>query len=70
MKKYAWAKSEVDAVVRDADKYVDNAETLWNNVVAEGLPRFYHNGEALDPSRVCAAIVNSTSRLNTETIRI
>ncbi|NLG53175.1 MAG: hypothetical protein GX541_04290, partial [Clostridiales bacterium] len=51
VKKYAWAKSEVDAVVRDADKYVDNAETLWNNVVAEGLPRFYHNGEALDPEQ-------------------
>ncbi|NLG52547.1 MAG: hypothetical protein GX541_01020, partial [Clostridiales bacterium] len=51
IKKYSWAKAEADAVINTADKYADNTDILWNLIVAEGLPRFYHNGEAADPEQ-------------------
>lgn len=51
MKKYAWAESEVNSAIKAADVYVDQVDTLWNLVVPEGLPRYYHIGEKYDPEK-------------------
>ncbi len=47
--RYDWAKREVEAVKKNADKYVENLETLYERMIPEGLPRYYHVGHKYDP---------------------
>lgn len=49
--KYPWATAETDAVIKAADRYVDRYDEIWNLVVAEGLPRYYHVGYKYDPDK-------------------
>ena len=62
-KKYSWAKEKVEAAKTKADKYVDEADKLWNIIVPEGLPRYYHVGHKYDPDkfkcRYCGANVGA-----------
>ena len=39
IEKYDWAKAMRDAAVETADAYVDKAETLWNMVPSQSIPR-------------------------------
>jgi len=47
---YAWAREQADAVCRLADDYAMQAERIYELIVAEGLPRYYHTGHTLDPN--------------------
>ncbi|HBN85446.1 MAG TPA: hypothetical protein DDZ89_16570, partial [Clostridiales bacterium] len=48
---YSWAKTERDQYLVEANKAVNSIDRLYESVVAEGLPRYYFVGEALDPER-------------------
>ncbi|MBQ2743972.1 MAG: heparinase II/III family protein, partial [Oscillospiraceae bacterium] len=50
-KRYSWAKDEVKAVKEAADKYVNEIDYLYNLIVPEGLPRWYHIGHTGDPDK-------------------
>ena len=66
--KYSWAKSESNAVVRAAEKFVGKEEEIWNLIPGEGLPRGYGIGYRDDPNRAtcryCGADLKETH--NTE----
>ncbi|MBQ7118730.1 MAG: heparinase II/III family protein, partial [Oscillospiraceae bacterium] len=49
--KYAWAREEVNKVKAAADPFVDNFEKIYNLIVPEGLPRWYHIGHTGDPEK-------------------
>ncbi|MBP1993162.1 heparinase II/III domain-containing protein [Paenibacillus eucommiae] len=46
---YVWAREQADAVCQLADEYAMQAERIYELIVAEGLPRYYHTGHTLDP---------------------
>ncbi|MBE6911236.1 MAG: hypothetical protein E7473_01815, partial [Ruminococcaceae bacterium] len=47
--RYDWARAEVNAAKAKADKYVDILDTIYDRIVPEGLPRYYHIGHKYDP---------------------
>lgn len=51
IKNYSWAGDECKQYIYGANKYVKNIDRLYEMIVAEGLPRYYFVGEALDPER-------------------
>ena len=50
-KKYSWVSDEVKSVKQKGDKWVENLDWLYDNVVFEGLPRYYHVGHKYDPKK-------------------
>ncbi|MBQ9984853.1 MAG: S-layer homology domain-containing protein, partial [Oscillospiraceae bacterium] len=50
-KRYDWAKKTVDAAKADADRYLANLDAIYDLVVPEGLPRYYHVGHKYDPKK-------------------
>ncbi len=61
--RYSWARDEVKAVKSEAEKYVEKLDLLYELVVSEGLPRFYHIGHKYDPlqnfCRYCGADIGT-----------
>jgi hypothetical protein len=51
IEKYSWAAEASKGYIDEAERYVKVIDTLYEMVVAEGLPRYYFVGEALDPER-------------------
>jgi hypothetical protein len=51
IEKYSWAAEASKGYIDEAERYVKIIDTLYEMVVAEGLPRYYFVGEALDPER-------------------
>ena len=49
IQKYDWAKADRDNVVKNADVYLSRAETIYNLIFGEGLPRAYQTGAKDDP---------------------
>ena len=49
-KKYEWAESEVKAVVKKADRYVDSIDALYEMIPSEGIPRSFATGLVSDPN--------------------
>lgn len=49
IKKYAWAREEMEAVVKTAERYVGLEDKLWEMVPGEGLPRSWIVGHKNDP---------------------
>ena len=49
--KYTWAREEVNKAKAAADPFVDNFEKIYNLIVPEGLPRWYHIGHTGDPEK-------------------
>ena len=47
--RYDWARAEVNAAKAKADQYVDILDTIYDRIVPEGLPRYYHIGHKYDP---------------------
>ncbi|MBQ6698734.1 MAG: S-layer homology domain-containing protein [Oscillospiraceae bacterium] len=47
--KYDWAKSTAETYARQADKYVDKIDQLWDLIVSEGIPRSFTVGLLSDP---------------------
>ena len=41
----------VDSATAQADKYVENIDTIYNLIVGEGLPRYYYVTHGSDPDR-------------------
>ena len=50
--RYDWARSEVNAVKAKADYYVENLDKLYDMIVPEGLPRYYHASHVNDPMNI------------------
>ncbi|MBQ9986346.1 MAG: S-layer homology domain-containing protein [Oscillospiraceae bacterium] len=50
-KKYDWVKAEVKSVTAAADEILQNIDWIYDNVVFEGLPRYYHVGHKYDPQK-------------------
>nr|MBQ4320099.1 heparinase II/III family protein [Clostridia bacterium] len=49
--RYDWAAKEVEEVKSIADKYADNIDTIYDRLIPEGLPRYYHIGHKYDPKK-------------------
>ena len=49
--RYGWARQKVKAVTEKADAYVENIDLLYEMMVPEGLPRYYHIGHSGDPAK-------------------
>ncbi len=49
--RYTWARDEVKAAKAAADPFVDNVDKIYNLIVPEGLPRWYHIGHTGDPEK-------------------
>ncbi len=49
IKKYAWAREEMESVVKTAERYVGLEDKLWEMVPGEGLPRSWIVGHKNDP---------------------
>ena len=49
--RYEWAREKVKSAVVTADKYVDKVDQIYDMVVPEGLPRYYHVGHKYDPKK-------------------
>ncbi len=49
VKKYDWAETTANSYVRQADKFVDKIDLLWDLIVSEGIPRSNTVGLLSDP---------------------
>ena len=49
IQKYDWAKKDKENIVKNADTYLSRAETIYNLIFGEGLPRAYQTGAKDDP---------------------
>ena len=49
--KYSWVRDEVNAIKETADAHVKNLDKLYELVIPEGLPRYYHVGHKYDPNK-------------------
>jgi len=49
--KYAWARDMVKSAKAKADTYLENFDVLYDMIVPEGLPRYYHVGNKYDDAK-------------------
>ena len=49
--RYDWAKADTNSKIAKADKYIDHVDKIYDMVVPEGLPRWYHVGHTYDPMK-------------------
>ncbi|MBQ4544933.1 MAG: S-layer homology domain-containing protein [Oscillospiraceae bacterium] len=50
-KKYSWARDLVKSATTKADMYLENFDILYDMIVPEGLPRYYHVGNKYDEGK-------------------
>ncbi len=63
--KYSWAKSEVNAAIKAADKYLNlTLEDAWNLIPGEGIPRSWYVGIKGDPDRYYCRYCGSDLKLS------
>ncbi|MBQ6697938.1 MAG: S-layer homology domain-containing protein [Oscillospiraceae bacterium] len=62
--KYDWAKAEVKAAVKEAEKYLElTMEDAWNLIPGEGIPRSWYVGVKGDPDRMSCRYCNADLKL-------
>ncbi len=59
VKKYDWAESTANSYVKQANKYVDKIDQLWDLIVSEGLPRSSTVGGLSDPQATYCRYCNT-----------
>nr|MBQ4318418.1 hypothetical protein [Clostridia bacterium] len=57
--KYDWAKQQQKEAVEQAQYWLDNYETLYERITAEGIPRGRQLGRQNDPDHICCRYCGS-----------